>query len=490
MRQGARGEWLFHIPYTTEEHPGTIIYIFYLLLGKVAGLSGLSLEWTYHVARVGCGFLLLIVVYRFLARLTPHLAVRRIAFLLVVFSGGMGWLLILLGQPEWLGSLPIDLILPEGYVFLTLYSPPHLALATACLLLGTLRLQEGCSRRRMRAVLAGTALMLVVALIGAFYLLVPYGVLGASWLLTAVRRRQPDWRALGLLALSGVLPGAVVVYDYAYFAFDPVYRAWAAQNLVRSPHVAQYVAGYLIVGALALLGGGWLFRKRRLQPELPLVWVGLVPLFVYLPFNMQRRLIVGAQVPLCLLAAVGLVHAVILPFGRSPLVRWLSQYPRYSRNKMRRFLVTVVILSTLPTHALLVLRNCAEVGQRRPPIFHSGTELDAMDWLGAHSKPEDAVLCAFETGNYIPARAGNRVLLGLGPETIHADRKRVEVRRFFDAEETDLWRQELLSRYGIAYVLVGPHERALGAFDADEAVYLSKVYANEDYAVYRVGELP
>ena len=36
MRQGARGEWLFHIPYTSEEHTGTIIYIFYLLLGKLA----------------------------------------------------------------------------------------------------------------------------------------------------------------------------------------------------------------------------------------------------------------------------------------------------------------------------------------------------------------------------------------------------------------------------------------------------------------------
>jgi uncharacterized membrane protein len=153
---------------------------------------------------------------------------------------------------------------------------------------------------------------------------------------------------------------------------------------------------------------------------------------------------------------------------------------------MRRWLIVLLVLVTVPTNLLLILGNSVEVVSRRAPIFHRRAELDALDWLQASTSPDDTVLCAYETGNYVPARAGNRVLLGLGPETIHADRKRKEVGRFFDVGEADAWRRELLRQYGIVYVLVGPKERALGQFDPDDAAYLERVYVNEDYAIYQV----
>jgi hypothetical protein len=489
MRQGARGAWLFHIPYTPEAHPGTIIYIHYLLLGKVAAIAGLSVELVYHAARVICSALLLATVYEFLARLTAHRSIRLTAFLLVTFSGGMGWLLTLLGRSEWLGSLPLDLISPESYVFLTLYSPPHIPLATACLLWGLARIRDGARQHSVRPVLAGMVVYLIAALIGAFYLLAAYAVLGVDWLVSAVRRRRPDWRALGLIVLSGVPTALVVGYDYYYFVFDPVYKVWAAQNLVPSLHPLHYLAGYLLVGALALLGMRRAARARWARWarfQLPLLWLAVVPVLLCIPFSARRRLIVGAQVPLGLFAAMGMLYDIVLPFGRSGLVRWLSRQRRYSRGGMRRWLIAALVLATVPTNLLLILGNCVEVAARRAPIFHERAELDALDWLRTHTDPSDTVLCAYETGNYVPARAGNRVVLGLGPETIYAERKRVEVGRFFDVGETDAWRQAMLTRYGVAYVLVGPAERALGRFDPDGPAYLERVWANEDYTVYRV----
>jgi hypothetical protein len=472
MRQGADGAWLFHIPYTAEPHPGTIIYLFYLLLGKVGSALGLSLELAYHLARLVCGTLLGLAVYRFLAHWTAHRALRRIAFLLALFSSGIGWLLTLLGRSSWAGSLPLDLISPESYVFLTLYSPPHLALTTACLLWGLPHLREGAARHELSGVLIGSGLFATAALIGAFYLVVPYAVLGIDWLVTALRQRRPDGRALLLIALSGLPTAAVIGYDYYYFAFDPVYRIWAQQNLVPSLHPLHYVAGYLVVGALAVLGIAMMPRTRWAKLQLPLLWLSVVPLLLSIPFSAQRRLIIGAQVPLCLLAAIGLAYGIALPFGRSRLVRWLSRRPRYNRAGMRRWLIAALILLTVPTNLLLILGTCIEVLQRAPPIYHHRTELDALAWLRTHTDSEDTVLSAYETGNYVPAKAGNRVFLGLGPETIHAERKRGEVARFFDTEEVDAWRQELLREYDISYLLVGPTERALGQFDAGAVSYL------------------
>jgi hypothetical protein len=488
MRQGAAGAWLFQIPYTPEPHPRTAIYLYYLLLGKLAALSGLSLGVTYHLARVACGALLLAAAYDFLAHYVAR-PIRRIAFLFLAFSSGLGWLLVLLGRGTWLGTAPLDLLSPEAYFFLTNYLLPHLALATAALLWGVTRVAEGARSGNWKAVGSGSAAFLVVSLIGPFYVLVPYTVLGVDWLVTAVRNRRPDWRALGWIALSGLPSAGVLLYDAYYFIFDPVYGAWARQNVIRSLHPLHYLAGYLFPGALALLGVSWAARQRRLQHwQLPLTWLAVAPLLLNFPFSAQRRLIIGFPAPLSLFAALGAVHMVVLPFGRSRPVRWLSRWPRYSRVGMRRWLILSLVAVTVPTNLFLVVGNSLEMAARAPPIFRPRAELEALAWLEAHCAPNDVVLSGYKTGNYAPVRADVRVVLGLATETVDAGRKGDEVRRFFGADTTDAWRQQLLARYGVRYVLWGPEERDLGAFDPGDAPYLSAVYEGGGYAVYRVSE--
>jgi uncharacterized membrane protein len=136
------------------------------------------------------------------------------------------------------------------------------------------------------------------------------------------------------------------------------------------------------------------------------------------------------------------------------------------------------------------LGNGVEILKKSEPIFHSQAEMDALDWLRTHSTPDDVVLCAYKTGNYVPARAGNRVLLGLDVETIHSDRKRAEVDRFFTDAEPDAWRRQLLDRYRITYVLVGPNERALGTYDPERSPDLVSVYSNDSYTIYQVEVQP
>jgi hypothetical protein len=502
MRQGARGAWRYTNPYTPEAHRPSLIYMHYLLLGKLAAISGISLPATYNLARIVCGVLLLGVVYAWIAHWTPAIAVRRIAFLLIASSGGLGWLLILLGQGQWLGSLPLDLISPEAYVFLTLYTPPHLALATACLLLGILWVHRARSRTddvsqltwraHLGPALAGGTALALVAQVGAFYLSVPAAVLGLDWVLATIRRRRPNWRALALIAIASAIPAPLVLYTFCLFTKEPIYRAWSTQNQVRSLHPLHYLVGYAILGGLALLGLLAARKRDRAIPTLPFVWLAVAPLLLALPLGVQRRLIVGAQVPLGLLAAQGLVYGLALPLGRSALARRLSSRPRYTRRGLRQWLVTAVILFSSPTVLILLAGNALCALERTSPIYHPQAELAALDWLAANSIPQDTVLSAYPTGNYLPARAGNRVVLGLGPQTVDITRKRDEVRQFYSAEATDAWRQALLEQYGVAFVWFGPHERALGresatqGFDPGSAPYLRAVYNRFKYAIYEV----
>ena len=145
MRQGASGSWLVHLFHTSEPHQGALLYLFYVLLGKVAAfLPGEVVDLparmilVFHLARVGFATGLLVTVYRFAAEFLDQVALRRITWLMVSLGGGLGWLLVAMGQDNWLGSYPLDFILPEGFTFLTVFALPHIALGRTLMLGGVI----------------------------------------------------------------------------------------------------------------------------------------------------------------------------------------------------------------------------------------------------------------------------------------------------------------------------------------------------------------
>lgn len=485
MRLGARGDWLFHDVYTAEPHEGGLFFLFHLLLGKLAALAGWSLILTYHLARLAFGFILLLVTYRFIAAFASLRRVRRLAFLLVALSGGLGWLLVALGATNWLNSPPLDVYLPEGYTFLAVFGFPHLAAARSLLLGGLLFLLRAFERGQACFALAAGVAWLAMGLIVPFYVVIA-GVVVVGYLI-ACALAPPLSRPVGrrfwpFAALAGGVAAPVVLYSLIAFSTNPVFRAWSQQNLILSPHPLHYVLGYLVPGLLAVPGARVAWRKVG-HGRLLVAWVVIAPLLVYIPFNLQRRLIEGFQVPLSLLAAYGFYFGLASVLRRRTedggrrITGGVSSVLRPPPSIAQAALLLLSVLTPL----MLVVGGTMAALAREQPIFHSASEVAALDWLEANAPPDALVLSAYETGNYLPTRADVRAFLGLGPETVDLPRKRALVAEFYRSGKPDvLW------AYGVNYVIAGPRERVLGSFDLDAAPFLERVYANDDYAIYRV----
>lgn len=281
MNEGAHGAWLFHLPYTSEPHTGTILYIHYLLLGKVAALFKLPLSVAFHVARMIAATLLLLVLYRFIAMFVVSRAARRIAFLLVIFSGGLGWLLILLGQPNWLGSTPLDLISPEAFTFLTIYAFPHITLARMFLLLGFCVLWSDHARP-----LGAGLCWLLMGILVPLDVGVVYAILAASVLAVSIDRRRLAGDLLRRSIIAGIMIAPIVGYSFLLFTFDPILAEWYAQGIMLSPSPLHYVAGYLLLGVLAIIGLRQNPKSETRDPKL-LGWFVIVPLLAFVPFKLN-----------------------------------------------------------------------------------------------------------------------------------------------------------------------------------------------------------
>jgi hypothetical protein len=320
-----------------------------------------------------------------------------------------------------------------------------------------------------------------MGLVVPFYVAVAWAIAGAAWLAVTVRRRAIVWSETLQTALACLIAAPVVVYDLVVFTVNPVMRVWSAQNLILSPHPLHYVVGYALVGLLAILGAIYVLRRRDEMTLRLVAWAVVVPPLLYLPFNLQRRLIEGWQVPLTILAALGLTRFVLPMWQRTRLVRWLIRFPRYSVRGLSRWAITLILLAMAPTYALLLGSGTLAVLARTEPIFRDGGEVRALDWLATRATYNDVVLSSYQSGNYIPARVGVRVFIGLGTETAHFEEKRALMKSFFDPSTPDDWRARFLRDYGITYVFAGPDE----GFSPGSTKSLLPVYQAEGYTIYR-----
>ncbi|MBN8635866.1 MAG: hypothetical protein J0M07_11130 [Anaerolineae bacterium] len=542
MRLGARGLWDFYLFYTSEAHASApLFYLPYIITGQIVGRFfdptdprlAPALMVAFRVLQVVCNALLIPVMYAFIAAFTRSIKTRRLALTLATFGGGIGWLLALTGNNGLLGSLPIDVYVPEGFSFLVLFGLPHIALGRAALLGMLLAMMKASAdptpqplpefgegsqpippspRLRGRGgqgvrgslwLLLAIACGYVVALAVPFYLALAYVILGAwglaAWLLN---RRFPTrlfWR--------GVLVGLLTLPIVAYFAWQFVIidelAVWSSQNDLPSPHPLHYVFGYALLALPAVVA---VWRVMRMKPHPPspspggegeqsplalgrgdlgvrlsllLGWLLVVPILVYLPINVQRRMSEGVIVPLAILAAIGL--------------RWMARRIRFGRA-----LKYALTGAALMTSVFLLFGGFLAASNPGRPIFRPAEEIAAFDWLAAHAEPDAVILTAPETGNAIPVYTSLRTYMGHGPETLYWQQKTETLTRFYRGELTAAERAELFSvttqdsafalsyyRLAVRYVYFGERERALAGDSMAWADGLTLIYDVDGVQIYR-----
>ncbi len=485
MLEGYDGQWLYTIPFTTEAHAPAFVGGFYLALGHLARGLNLSLVAVWHIARIVFDWLMFVAVFGFIATFLRDSRTRWTAYLLAIFGSGLGWVLFLLDQPYWLDFFPVDFKMPEAHLFFSALTFPHVTFGIT-MILASLWLSFcffATPSKWLYVIGAGVAnLLLAIAYPFLIYLIA--ATLGIYWLILQVQARRILWREAILSALTFIPVTPLLLYYAFTLKNNPVFNLWDAQSITLSPPVPHYLIAYGVMLLLAALS----LRQHRSDLTFLWAWVIAAALLIYAPLNAQRRFVEGVQVPLSILATIGLLQVFLPWLVQTRFYRWLVSHPRYTAAGVERlFIVLFLFLMSLSNGYVLASVSVTAAIQQPFPLFRTTDEIQAVDWLRANTSRSDVVMGAYETGNFVAARAGNRVVIGHWAETVDWKDKFDETERFYTDATGDEWRSTfLLNDYHVAFVFWGATERSLGDFNPEHASYLEKVFSNDTTRIYRV----
>ena len=457
MYLGWQGSWEFRLPFTSQDGSGSYLFLFYIFLGHLVRWSGLSFLAIFHLTRIFGTVFMLLALFKFLQRSLPLKQELWFAFILASFGAGMGWLTIPFG------GFTADFWVAEAYPFLSAYANPHFPISLGLLFL--ILTPPGESRYyQFHFIVLGLFLAVIL----------PFGVVIAVIVLTGtlilfIWRKQPyQWIAgrLFWVALGGI---PVLIYDFWLTKSDPLLAVWNAQNQTPSPGIGDLVLSFSPAVLLAVLGGWVAITQRRWILAHILLWSILVLGLIYLPVNLQRRLLLGYYVPLAALAAPGL----------SRLTSGVS--------KRFRLVGIVVLLLAIPTNLLILTAAAHGARTLDPALYRSRSEEAGLHWIRENTPADSLILASPEMGLFIPSQTGQRVIYGHPFETVEASQEELVVESFFQGALSLEEQGELLTSRGVDYIFMGPRERALGEPEVLAAMEI--VFAAEDVVIYRLSDI-
>lgn len=488
MLRGSTGEWLFRTPYSAIPQQGILLFLPYLLLGKLASPPALheQLVALYHLFRVGAGMFMILATYDFLAVFIEGIHLRRLAIILTTLGGGLGWILVISGNPGWMGSLPLDFYSPETFGFLALYGIPHLALARGMLLWGFtifLRHPGTTLSRKSTLIQAGTcgifvligglAQPLIIPIAYAVFLM--YFVLCGSWVFhrreqTSVLERS-EWKSQALFAaIASAIPLPYLVYLVYAVKFNRFVQLWSSQNIILSPHPFHYLIAFGVVLPFSIIGILLMVKNHPRNGRFLAAWLLLFPGLAYAPVNLQRRLPEGIWVVLVAGAVYGLMRIDIRP-------GW---------KKVALFSVTPLVL---PSTLFLLIGGIKAAAAYQTPVYRPVDEIAAFSYLAGEAERGDIVLGSYNTGNALPAWAPVSVLAGHGPESAELAKSLEKIHQFFNFETCSSPCTELLKENDVRFVIWGPEERQLGR---GKPVFMSALrlcYTQGEYQIFEFGDV-
>jgi hypothetical protein len=543
IREGIEGRWTVVERYTSEPHGGSLIQIFYLLLGKPVALFSdpvLGATVSYHAARIVLGALFLYVLSRVIRLVFPSLLWQVLAFFMIVTASTVPIIVHIGGNIRLGGYMPWWTVMDslQRITFL-----PHLLFGQAGILFLLCVPFEQIFLKFIIAFLLG-----MVFPPGALFVTVVFAGMSFLEFLFAPRvfmksgKERTVWFQTKLLPRIAVVIGCLPTFFYYSLIVTQIPWKRLVEFDALNPTVFPLLEYGYAVGPVLLFGtlGGVLSLIKKEKNMLVFVswiitWIALLLVFRIVPQQSSLRFTeMAPNVPLGILtaylfyfmykraevmrkhgkqkrASVGNenLDASSVPNALFPSVPSLrgSEAAQNFVTSERWIAIHFLKIIALSTPIFLIVLGLGimissffwqkdfvdqkisagwpQISMNNYIVYPITGFVDALSFIEKQTPVEAIILSDLTAGNYIPPYTGRTVYVG-HDNTLDKEQKMDLVHRFYQGEMSPSDAEVWLSQNRISYVFFGPEEKESKKDVAALCPFLNEVYKNNDVTVYSV----
>jgi len=476
---------------TPEPNKPVFFNLLWWTMGRLNRLLGLGFAGMFQLLRLTASTLFLLLVYKVCMLFLEDRWMRRIAFLVVAFTSGFGWVLVLLKYTFARGELlfPLDVYIAEGNTFLGMLGYPHFIAAALYIFVFYLVLQ-GQAKKQLRYAVAAGLFAFLWGWQHAYDLILVYGILGLYTAMLVLRDRRLPIYLIKADLIIGVLSWWPALYSVILTKVDPLWEQVLAQFVNAGVFTPNLLHLPILLGVAFFLALFTFIKDNPLHLDgdsdkdlFVKSWFLGNFLLIYIPTDYQVHMLNGWQVPIAILATQG-------------LFRYLAPFVVKSATKIKRELLDItrvqhvlgvlLVIIILPTNLYLWTWRFVDLSRQEHPYYLYKDEVAAFIWLEDNAKPDDVVLSSLTIGQYIPAWTGTHAFLAHWAQTVNFYEKSAMVESFFSANTDDAKREAILQAYSVDYIFYGPVEKSMGSFDPETEPYLKRVFTSPLVQLYKV----
>jgi hypothetical protein len=459
---------------TQFDEPGRYFWPYFLVLGKIVQLTGLSIPVVFMASRTIILLLLLGVAWKLVQQLFENKEQQLLAYALIAFGTGFGWLSRLL-EPV----IPIlqrikgaDMDYTLGYSTFSGAMYPLSTLAFAFFLALILFLLEYHTTRKNKYLACALVVSIPIPFIHPPTAPLVWGILAATsvlYLAFSKNKLRENFshsvKIWAVLAVAPILFGVYLLWalgDPSYTGSIATYAAWA-----RWFNPIVWPIGFGLLGFFALFGLAKEKFKNNFTRILVVCWLSVSLLLALTQTG--RKFLIGAHVPMALLASAGILWAF------SKFLDWKR------RTTTQKVLIvgTLIVLMSL-TYVINTQDKIKSI-QENPYASLTQNEIDAMTFL--EQQPKANVLSSYRIGSDATWMTPHRAFLGHWGETLNIKEKTQETKEFFSTALTAREKIGFLQKEKITYIFYGSDEKRWG--EIDPAIGLQTVYQNAEVTIYK-----
>jgi len=466
IQQGYSGNWFFQLPYTSQENSDVLLFVFYNLIGHISRIFNLSPLFAFHLFRFLISIFLFYSIGEFLNHFHFHeRLIKDSIFTILIFGSGLGWLYL------FSGDLPADFWVSEAYPFLSAFTNPHFPLAISLMLWTIIYLFKQVS----------TKLQLFILFLIGFVLanLSPFAAIISGVLL--IINIYLNWNENRIKSFLPVICFAfgsapIAIYQFISIKSDPVLAGWNSQNVTPAPNLINFLFSFspFIIGLLIfiILNKFHKFLSFSKQEFLLLGWFVVAIIFVYLPFDLQRRFLIGYYVPLTILFALF-------------LDKWIKKNNTVNLFKKLRIYFPILFLFSILSNIIIISGAIFSIRSNSEKLYFPKYILTSSRWIKDNCLPNSVILAGPETGLLLPSHTFSRTVYGHPFETVNSVLTREQLLQFF-TDNNRSEEEKLLNKWNVNYIFYGREEKELGYPNVLDN--LKKIYEDPSVLIYEVSK--